>query len=163
MSIRSMGRDNPELDEIVCYFMRTVLHAQKTGVIDLPLDNPLTEEPARSFLDRCMDIFCQCSPPELSQLLLDAEYDALLSQGPLTMEQTLCFRTIKELCWHIYYDQEGGPHSYLDSIGNLMGPRAEQYAWRTYYPNLPEDVQKKLHVDDVVAGFPREMLQLDDY
>ena len=161
MSIRSSGRDNPELDEIVCYFMRTVLHAQKTGVIDLPLDNPLTEEPARSFLDKCMDIFCQCCAPELSALLLNAEYDAVLSQGPLTAQQTLSLRVIKELTWHIYYDEDR--YTYLDTTEALWGQKAMQYAWRTYYPNLPPDVLKKLHLDDLLSGFPEEMRQPDNY
>ena len=47
MSIRSLGRDGPESDEIVCYFMRTILNREKSGILNLPLDNPLTDEPAR--------------------------------------------------------------------------------------------------------------------
>ena len=162
MDIRNRLRDNPEWDKIICYFMRTVLHIEKRGLIGLPLKNPL-EEPCKSFLDRCMEIFCECFVPEVAQLLLDAEYDALLSQGPLTAEQTLCLRTIKELCWHIYYDQKDGPYRYLDHLVG-MGWQSNEYAWRTYYPNLPEDVRKSLHVDeDVLARIPREMLRLDDY
>lgn len=162
MNIRDQLRDNPELDQIICYFMRTALHIEKHGFLDLPLENPL-EGPCKSFLDRCMEIFCECFVPEVSQLLLDAEYDAVLSQGPLTAEQTLCLRTIKELCWHIYYDQEGGPYSYLEHFVGL-GRQSNEYAWRTYYPNLPEDVRKALHVDeDLLAMIPRETLRLDDY
>lgn len=162
MSIRGSVRDNPDLDQIICYFMRTVLHIEKRGLLDLPLENPLAE-PYKSFLDRCMEIFCECCPPELSLLLLDAEYDAVLSQGPLTAEQTLCLRTIKELCWHIYYDQEGGPYRYLDTLVGL-GRQSNVYAWRTYYPSLPEEVRNALHVDeDALARIPREMLRLDDY
>lgn len=164
MNIRGSKRDNPDLDQIICYFMRTVLHIEKSGLADLPLENTVEKEPYRSFLDRCMGIFCQCNPPELTQLLLGAEYDALLSQGPLTAEQTLGLRAIKELCWHVYYDREGGPCGYLDSTGNLWGQQANQYAWWTYYPNLPEDVRKELHVsEEALAMIPREMLRLDDY
>ena len=162
MSVRSQLRDHPELDKIVCYFMRTVLHIEKRGLLDLPLENPL-EEPYKSFLDRCMEIFCECLVPEVSQLLLDAEYDALLSQGPLTAEQTLCLRTIKELCWHIYYDREDGPYAYLEHLVGF-GRQSNEYAWRTYYPNLSEDVRKALHVDgEILAAMPREMLRLEDY
>lgn len=162
MSIRSSGRDNPDLDQIICYFMRTILRREEGGVVDLPLENTVAKEPYRLFLDKCMDIFLQANPPELARLLLDAEYDALLSQGPLTAEQTLNLRAIKELCWHIYYDED--PCTYLDRTGNLWGRQANQYAWRTYYPNLPEEVRKSLHVDeDALAMIPREMLRLDDY
>lgn len=163
MSIRGRLCSTPDLDQIVCYFMRTVLHIEKNGLSDLPLENTVEREPYRSFLDRCMEIFCECCPPELSQLLLDAEYDALLSQGPLAAEQTLCLRAIKELCWHIYYDQEGGPYRYLDTLVGL-GRHSNEYAWRTYYPNLPEEVRKALHVDEeALAMVPQEMLRLDDY
>lgn len=163
MSIRERLRSTPDLDQIVCYFMRTVLHIEKSGLLDLPLENTVEREPYRSFLDRCMEIFCECFVPELSALLLDAEYDALLSQGPLTAEQTLGLRAIKELCWHIYYDQEDGPYRYLDHLVGL-GRQSNEYAWRTYYPNLPEETRKALHVDeDALARIPKEMLRLDDY
>ena len=161
MSIRSMGRDNPELDEIVCYFMRTILNRQKSGIINLPLDNPLTQEPARSFLDQCMDIYCQACVSELAALLLDVEYDAVLSQGPLTARQVLSLRVIKELTWHIYYDED--PYTYLDTTGNLWGQKAMHYAWRTYYPNLPEDATTTPHLEDELAAFPEELRQPDDY
>ena len=161
MSIRSMGRDNPELDEIVCYFMRTILNRQKSGIINLPLDNPLTEEPARSFLDQCMDIFCQACVPELGALLLDVEYDTVLSRGPLAARQVLSLRVIKELTWHTYYDED--PYTYLDTTGALWGQKAMEYSWRTYYPNLPPEAIKKLHWEDELAAFPKEMYQLDNY
>ena len=161
MSIRSMGRDNPELDEIVCYFMRTILNRQKSGIINLPLDNPLTQEPARSFLDQCMDIYCQACVPELAALLLDVEYDAVLSQGPLTARQVLSLRVIKELTWHIYYDED--PYTYLDTTGSLWGQKAMEYSWRTYYPNLPPEAIKKLHWENELAAFPEELRQPDNY
>lgn len=170
--VEEAGAENPsgpeqstsELDQIICYFMRTVLHIQDTGLADLPLKNPLEQEPCRSFLDRCMDIFCQGQPPQLSKLLLDAEYGALVSRTPLTPEQTLSLRAVKELCWHIYYDRDGGLYGYLEHIGNLWGSQARTYAWRTYYPNLPESVRKELHVDEnALEMIPREMLRLDDY
>lgn len=39
MSIRERLRSTPDLDQIVCYFMRTVLHIEKSGLLDLPLEN----------------------------------------------------------------------------------------------------------------------------
>lgn len=161
MSIRSLGRDNPELDEIVCYFMRTILNREKSGIINLPLDNPLTDEPARSFLDQCIDIYCQACVSELAALLLDTEYDAVLSRGPLTAQQILSLRVIKELTWHSYYDQD--PYTYLNTTESLWGQKAMEYSWRTYYPNLPPEAIKKLHVEHELAAFPKEMLQLDNY
>lgn len=160
MSIRSLGRDNPDLDEIICYFMRTILHLQKNGLLDLPLEDNLNE-PYHSFLDKCTDILCQSLVPELAQLLLDAEYDVVLSRDPLTAEQALNLRTIKELTWHIYYDKDY--YTYLDTTEGLWGQKAMQYAWRTYYPNLPPDIIQKLHWEELLAGFPEEMRQLDDY
>ncbi len=161
MSIRSLGRDGPESDEIVCYFMRTILNREKSGILNLPLDNPLTDEPARSFLDQCMGIFCQACSPELAALLLDTEYDAVLSRGPLTAQQILSLRVIKELTWHTYYDED--PYTYLDTTEDLWGQKAMQYSWRTYYPNLPPEAIKKLHREQELAALPEEMRQPDNY
>ena len=108
-----------------------------------------------------MDIYCQACVSELAALLLDVEYDAVLSQGPLTARQVLSLRVIKELTWHIYYDED--PYTYLDTTGNLWGQKAMHYAWRTYYPNLPEEAIKRLHLEDELAAFPEELRQPDDY
>ena len=160
MSVRSMGRDSPELDEIVCYFMRTILHLQKNGLLDLPLEEHLNE-PYHSFLGKCMDIFCRSLAPELSRLLLDAEHDALLSQGPLTAAPAPGLRPHHELCWHIYYDED--PYTYLDTTQELWGQKAMEYSWRTYYPNLPKETIKKLHLEDELAAFPEELRHPDNY
>lgn len=45
MSVRSLGYDNENLDKVFCYFMRVILHIQKSGVEDLSLENNL---PART-------------------------------------------------------------------------------------------------------------------
>ncbi len=39
MSVRSLGYDSEALDHIICYFMRTVLRLQKSGIENLPLKN----------------------------------------------------------------------------------------------------------------------------
>ena len=56
MSVRSHGYDNENLDKVFCYFMRVILHLQKSGVEDLPLENNLPS-PYKSFLDTAMEIF----------------------------------------------------------------------------------------------------------
>lgn len=43
MSIRSLGYDSDNLDQIICYFMKTILHLQASGVENLPLENNLAE------------------------------------------------------------------------------------------------------------------------
>lgn len=64
MSVRSLGYDSDNLDKIFYYFMRVILHLQKTGVEDLPLENNLPS-PYKPFLDTAMDIFLRAPLPEL--------------------------------------------------------------------------------------------------
>ena len=73
MSVRSHGYDNENLDKVFCYFMRVILHLQKSGVEDLPLENNLPS-PYKSFLDTAMEIFLSATTPELARLILEAGY-----------------------------------------------------------------------------------------
>ena len=43
MSVRSLGYDSDNLDQIICYFMKTILHLQASGIENLPLENNLAE------------------------------------------------------------------------------------------------------------------------
>ena len=71
---------NEILDKIFRYFMRTVLHLQNSGIENLPLENDF-EEPLKSFLDIAVDLIIDGQPPEISRLILDAEYDAKISDA----------------------------------------------------------------------------------
>lgn len=160
MSIRSLGYDNEHLDQIVCYFMRTVLRLQRSGIKDLPLKNDL-EEPYRSFLDTAMHLFFHSLRPELCHLLLDAEYDAFLNKGVFSAEEILGLRVIKEFAGHIPYDEDY--YGCLLSTESLWGNTALQYAAFTFYPNLPEEIKDKYHIHELIQHIPESKLRLDDY
>ncbi len=141
MSVRSDGYDSETLDRIFCYFMRTILHLQESGIENIPLENEF-QAPYKEFLDRAMDIVFQISPaPELARLLLDTEYDTVLNHQKLPREEVLGLQLIKELAWHIHYDEDY--YGYLFSTENIWGNTACQYASLTFYPNLPEEIKNK--------------------
>ena len=148
------------LDKIICYFMRTILHLQNTGIEDLPLRNEL-EEPIKSFLDVAVDLIMDGQPPEVSKLILDSEYDVLLSEKQINMEIVLCLQFIKELSWHIHFDKDY--YGYLLSTDNLWGNDVFEYASRTFYPNLPEEIKDKYRISDLIKYIPSEIFRLEDY
>lgn len=160
MSIRSLGYDSEDLDQIVCYFMRTILQLQKFGIENLPLKNMLVE-PYKTFLDTAMRVFLDSPCPELARLILEAEYDAVLSSVQLSTETALGLQLIKEFTWHIHYDADY--YSYLLSTENIWGNTALEYANLTFYPSLPEEIQRKHRIHDLIASIPEKMFRLDDY
>lgn len=160
MSIRSLGYDSEDLDQIVCYFMRTILQLQKFGIENLPLKNMLVE-PYKTFLDTAMRVFLDSPCLELARLILEAEYDAVISSGQLSTETALGLQLIKEFTWHIHYDADY--YSYLLSTENIWGNTALEYANLTFYPNLPEEIQRKHRIHDLIASIPEKMFRLDDY
>lgn len=160
MSVRSLGYDNEEMDKIFCYFMRVVLHLQKSGVEDLPLENNLPA-PYKSFLDTAMEIFLQSPRPELARLLLEAEHSAFLGNSKISHEAYLGLQVIKELAWHVHYDDDY--YGYLLSTENIWGNSALEYATLTFYPNLPEQIKCKYQVHELIQNVPTEMFQLDNY
>lgn len=160
MSIRSLGYDSKNIDPIICYFMKTILRYQKSGMENLPLENTL-DAPCRAFLDTSMQIFSEARSPELSRLLLEAEYDSILSCGAVSVETALGLQLIKELSWHIRYDDDCC--GYLLSTENIWGNAATEYASFTFYPNLPEDLKDKYHIGDLIEQIPEEMFRLSDY
>ena len=161
MSVRSIGRDSEVLDRIFCYFMRTALCIERSGVCELPLAHTLPA-PYGAFTDAAMDIIAQAAPPELAQLLLDAAHDAVLQAGGLTDEELLGLRLIKALAWHSYYDAEDSRYDYLLALQNLWGDAAGEYAMRTFYPNLPAAVRTKYGIDQMLAHLPPDFFRPDD-
>lgn len=160
MHIRSLGYDSKNLDSIICYFMRTVLQVQKFGVENLPLENTL-DEPYKTFLDTAMQIFLASPVPELARLILEAEYDAVLSGGQISTETAIGLQLMKEFTWHIHYGED--PYGYILSTENIWGNDTIEYASFTFYPNLPEDIKSKYHIQDLIQNIPEKMFRLEDY
>lgn len=159
MSIRSLGYDSEQLDLIFLYFMRTALRVWKSGVERLPVTNNLPA-PWKSLLDAAMGIFLSATGPEIGRPLLEAEHAAAMSRGPLSVETALGMELIKDLTWHIRYDED--PFGYLLATENLWGNDALEYASLTLYPSLPEDLQEKYHIRDLIACIPPEKFRLED-
>lgn len=151
---------NEVLDSIFRYFMRVVLHLQNSGIEKLPLENDF-EEPLKSFIDVAVDLIIDGQPLEISDLILNAEYDAVLSGGRVSVKTAMNLRLIKELSWHIHYDEDD--YGYLLSTENLWGNEVIEYASRTFYPNLPEEVKEKYQIHDLIKYMPKEAFRLDDY
>lgn len=160
MSVRSIGYDNENLDCIFCYFMRTILRLQNSGIENLPLENNF-EDPFKTFVDIAIGMVIDGQPPELARLILDSEYDAIISRGQLKAETALSLQMIKELSLHIHYDEDY--YSYLLATENLWGNAALSYASLTFYPNLPETIKEKYQIYDLIKRIPQEMFRLDDY
>ena len=151
---------NEILDSIFRYFMRIVLHLQNSGIEKLPLENDF-EEPLKSYMDIAVDLIIDGQPPEIASLILDAEYDAVLSGAMVSVETAMSLRLIKELSWHIHYDEDY--YGYLLSTVNLWGNEVFEYASRTFYPNLPEEIKEKYQIHDLIKYIPKEAFRLDDY
>lgn len=160
MGTRSSGYDNETLDGVLCYFMRTILRLQETGIENLPVENDLPE-PVGSYLDLAIRFLIDGQPPETYRIILESEYDVLLHRGRTDIETVMCLQMIKELSCHIRFDQDY--YGYLLSTVNLWGNRALGYAAWTFYPNLPAQVREKYGIDEMIKNIPREMFRLDDY
>ena len=151
---------NEILDRIFRYFMRTALHLQNSGIEDLPLENDF-EEPLKSYMDIAVDLIIDGQPPEIARLILEAEYDAVLSKVAVSAKTAMSLRLIKELSWHIHYDEDY--YAYLLSTENLWGNEVSEYASLTFYPNLPEEIKEKYQIHDLIKYIPKEAFRLEDY
>lgn len=89
------------------------------------------------------------------------EYDAILNNGKVCREMILGLRLIRELSWHIHYDKDY--YGYLLSTANLWGNEVFEYASRTFYPNLPNEVKEKYQIHDLIRYMPKDAFRLDDY
>ncbi|MDE7132099.1 MAG: hypothetical protein K2O65_09925 [Lachnospiraceae bacterium] len=147
-------------DDIILYFMRTILHLQKSGIEDLPLEQSFSK-PINDFLNLAMELIIDGQPPEVSTLILDTEYDMILHKEEITSEIVLGLRLIMKLSWHIHYDEDS--YEYILMTGDLWGNRVSEYAARTFYPNLPDVIKDKYHIHDLIKYMPQEMFKLEDY
>lgn len=151
---------NELTDEIIIYFMRTILHLQKSGIKDLPLAYSFIE-PVKSFLKLAIELMIDGQPPEVSALILDMEYDVIMQGKKLTPETILGLRLVRELSWHVHYDEDY--YKYLLMTDNLWGNEVSRYASRTFYPNLPDEIKDRYRIHDLLKHVPQEMFCLEDY
>ena len=158
-SIRQKYQSNV-LDDIILYFMRTILHLQKSGIENLPLEQTFSE-PIKRFLNLAVELIIDGQPSEVSTLILDTEYDMILHKEDLTSEMVLGLRMVRELSWHLHYDEDY--YEYVLMTDNLWGNRVFEYASRTFYPNLPDVIKDKYHIHDLIKYIPQEMFRLEDY
>ncbi|MBD5523421.1 MAG: hypothetical protein HDR04_03195 [Lachnospiraceae bacterium] len=148
------------MDDIILYFMRTILHLQKSGIEDLPLEGAFPK-PIKEFLSLAMELIIDGQPAEVSTLILDTEYDMILHKEQMVSEIVLGLRMIRELSWHLHYDEDY--YKYILMTENLWGNRVSEYAARTFYPNLPNAIKNKYHIHDLIKYMPQEMFRLEDY
>ena len=151
---------NKILNEIIIYFMKTILHLQNSGIEQLPLKNCFAE-PIKSYLELAIDLMIDGQPPETADLILTSEYDVILSHDDTPLETAMCLRIIKNLSCHIHYDEDC--YGYLLSTVNLWGNEVSEYASRTFYPNLPEDIKDKYGISDLIKYSPQEFFLPEDY
>lgn len=151
---------NKTCDEIICYFMRTILRLQNSGIENMPIENHF-EEPVRTYLELAIELIIDGQPPEISALILDTEYDMILRQEQITSETALSLRLVRELSQHIHYDQDC--YEYLLMTDNLWGNEVFEYASRTFYPNLPQEIKDKYGIHDLIKHMPPEMFRPDDF
>lgn len=149
------------LDQIFRYFMRTVLRMEKKGPLALPVENDLQVEPVRSYLDLAVRMITDAQPQEVARPILESQYDFILGHSQLSPEIALQMWLVRELSLHIHYDRD--PYEFLFHTGNLWGNLAEEFACRTFYPNMPAEWQKKYGVDQVLRNIPEGFLRLEDY
>lgn len=150
-----------ELDKIFRYFMRTVLRMEKKGVTALPAKNDLPSEPLGSYLDLAVRMIMDAQPEETARLILESQYDFILSHSQLSADIAMKMWLIRELSLHIHYDRD--PSEFLLGTGNLWGDLAGKFACQTFYPNMPVEWQISHGVRDIVEHLPLDFQQLNDY
>lgn len=150
-----------DLDRILRYFMRTVIRMERSGMLALPVENDIKGEPLRSYLELCMRFVTDAQPEEVARPILESQYDFILHNSKLSQETALEMWLVRELSLHIHYDKD--PYEFLFHTGNLWGNGAEEFACRTFYPNMPQDMREKYGVDEVLKHIPEGFLRPEDY
>lgn len=150
-----------ELDRILIYFMRTVIRMEKSGMLALPVENDIKAEPLGSYLELCMRFMTDAQPEGAARPILESQYDFILRNSKLSKETALEMWLVRELSLHIHYDRD--PYEFLFHTGNLWGDAAEEFACRTFYPNMPEDMREKYGVNEVLKHIPKGLLRPEDY
>lgn len=156
---KEYGSEN--LDRIFRYFMRTILRMRKKGPLALPVENDLEGEPLRSYLDLAMQFFTDAQPQEVARPILESQYNFILANSKLSADMAMQMWLVMELSLRVHYDDD--PCDFLFRTGNLWGGLAEEYAVRTFYPNMDQAWREKHGVDQVLAHVPADFLRPEDY
>lgn len=151
---------NEEIDELFCYFMRTVLRIQKNGAVRIPIDVSF-EEPVNTYLKTAVNLMEDAQPPEITELVLQIEYDQILLKNTLTKTQITLLVLIRELSKHIRFDKD--MTGFLLSTGNLWNEKANVYATKTFYCNMPLEIQKREGFDFILKNIPESFLEPDNF
>lgn len=148
-------------DKLLIYFMRTVMRIEKSGMLALPVKNDLDCEPLRSYLELCMRFITDAQPEEVSRPILESQYDFILGNSTPSAGTALDMWLARELSLHVHYDSD--PYEFIFHTGNLWGDKASEFACRTFYPNMPKELQDKYGVTEVLSHIPDGFLRPEDY
>lgn len=158
-----------ELDKLFVYFMKTILRVQKRGWMQIPIDMSFGE-PVDGFLKTAVGLMEDAYTPNLFAFVLQVERAHIAAHHTLTKEQITLLVMIETLSMHIRFDETPSEFMLGDIEGlwynNVPYPgeiSAGEYATKTFYPNLPEDVQKKHRLDELLRTVPPDFLRPDDF
>lgn len=154
MSTIKQRYSNEVLDEIICYFMKTILRLQSSGIENLPIENHFMQ-PVKNYLELAVELLMDGQPLEISEIILDIEYDKILVYGGGDTKTLLVLQMIRELSKHIHYDEDY--YGYILSTDNLWGNKVFEYAAKTFYPNIPDEFKIKYKINELISHIPQEI------
>lgn len=148
------------LDEILIYFMKTILHLQESGIEKLPLENKF-QEPIRGYITLSVDLIMEGELEAVTELIMRTEYDHILKKYDCDAKIILCLNVIWALSSHIHYDTDY--YCYILSLENIWGNKAFEYASKTFYFNIPEEYREKYRINELIKFIPVETMKPNDY
>lgn len=151
---------NEDIDELLCYFMKTVLRIQKYGGARIPIDVTF-QEPINTYLEIAINLMEYAQPIEITELVLQIEYEQIFLNYKLTKTQITLLVLIKELSKHIRFDENRT--DFLLSTSNIWNHKANTYATKTLYCNLPLEIQKREGLDSILKNIPKSFLEPNNF
>lgn len=129
---------NDSVDELFCFFMKTVLRIKKKGVLGIHIDISINEI-IDGYLAIAIPFLTNGIGPDLSDLLLQTEYDYLLLNKQVNKNDILLLNLIRRFIKQMQL----GELEIGGGIVNIWNNKAFEYAQKTFYCNFPLDIQKK--------------------
>lgn len=148
------------LDEIIIYFMKTILHLQESGIEKLPLEYKF-QEPIKSYIKLSVDLIMEGELETVTDLIMRTEYDHILKKYDCDTQVMLCLNVIRTLSSHIHYDTDY--YHYILSLENIWGNNVFEYASKTFYINIPDEYRDKYKINELIKHIPFEMMQPHNY
>lgn len=162
MDLRSQY-GSEHLDRIFIFAMRAYLHATKYGLFavgQLPVVIHGEEAVvADDFLALAVELILQGQPPDIIDVVLEAEYQGIVKQNALTKQQILELYLIKVIIPPVVQQHR---LEMLNHYINLWKHDANQYANLTFFPNLSAQEREQMHVLEKFLP-PQDMWRLDDF